>query len=324
MTTEISRAVEILRNARRVGLLCHVNPDGDALGSMLGMWHVLVANGTDAVACVPDGFKLTAPYEILPGIENIVSPKKFPENLDVVLTFDCGALSRLGGLGEKAKTATEMIVVDHHVSNEGYGTVNLIDPEAAASGVIVRALIAALDVPLTRDVAYCLYVALVSDTGRFEFGSTTPEVFGLAAELASFDLPIARISRKLFSEHPFAYLQLLGDVLQHMHLDSQSRFVWALLTQEQLKRFGLSIEEADDLIEVIRQVQEARVACVMKEEPDGSLRVSLRAVDIDVRSIAEQFGGGGHRLAAGFHTHKAPEVLASEIVEQLRLRNETN
>src|SRR5205085_12681705 len=124
---------------------------------------------------------------------------------------DSGAVGRLGDLEAPAKAAAEGIVTDQHVSNQRCGTINVIDPSAAASGVLVRRLISRLELPLTRDAAVCLYAALVCDTGRFQYKSTTPAVFELARELACFDLPIAELSRTLFEEHRFAYLQLLAD-----------------------------------------------------------------------------------------------------------------
>jgi phosphoesterase RecJ-like protein len=174
-----------------VALACHVNPDGDALGSMLGLFHVLRADGREVVASFPSPFVVAPHYRELPGLDLLTPPQLVDLEPEVLVTFDCGSLDRLGELETSAKAAGELVVVDHHASNERYGTINVIDVDAAASGVLVRRLISRLDLPLTRDAAICLYAALVCDTGRFQYESTTCEVFGLAQELADYELPIS-------------------------------------------------------------------------------------------------------------------------------------
>jgi phosphoesterase RecJ-like protein len=220
-----------------------------------------------------------------------------------MITFDCGSLGRLGDLEPAAKAARELVVLDHHVSNTRYGTINVIDPAAAASGVLVRRLALELGLPLTNDAAVALYAALVCDTGRFQYETTTPSVFDLARELVTFDVPVSRLSRQLFEEHRFAYLKLLGEALAAAELDADRRFVWTAVTQDMLRRHGVTLEEVEGLIDIVRRTTEAEVTCVLKEEVDGSVRVSLRSLgDVDVRVIAADHGGGGHRFAAGFES----------------------
>lgn len=299
--TALERAAKAIDTAECVTLVCHVNPDGDALGSMLAMHHALRAAGRRSVASFPSPFAIAPHYRDLPGLDLLTPPGELAEGSEVVVTFDCGALARLGDLAPVAETAGELVVVDHHVSNERYGSINVIDPSAAASGVVVRELIRALDLPMTRDVAFCLYVALVCDTGRFQYETTTPEVFALAGELLEFDLPVSSLSRTLFEEHSFAYLALLGESLARMTLVREQSFVWTSVTQEQLQRHGVTMDEVEGLIDIVRRTAEADVACVLKEDGDGAVRVSLRSVGAtDVQRIAAAHGGGGHRFAAGF------------------------
>ncbi len=218
-----------------------------------------------------------------------------------MMTFDCGSLDRLGDLEPVAGAARQLVVVDHHISNTRYGSINVIEPEAAASSVIALELIDGLGLPLTRDAAVCLYAALVCDTGRFQYDTTTPAVFEMARRLTEFDVPIATLSRSLFEEHRFAYLQLLAEALQHAQLVREQRLVWTAVTQDMLKRHDVEIEEVEGLIDILRRTSEAEVTCVLKEEPDGTIRVSLRSLGgIDVRRVAEAHGGGGHQFAAGF------------------------
>jgi phosphoesterase RecJ-like protein len=299
----LARAARAVAGAECVALACHVNPDGDALGSMLGLFHVLRAAGRDVVASFPQPFIVAPHYRELPGLDLLTHPVDYPPEPDVMVTFDCGTLGRLGDLEPAAKAAHELIVLDHHVSNTRYGTINVIDPAAAASGVLVRRLVLELGLPLTTDAAIALYAALVCDTGRFQYETTTPSVFDLARELVTFDVPVSRLSRQLFEEHRFAYLKLLGEALAAAELDVERRFVWTAVTQDMLKRHGVTLEEVEGLIDIVRRATEAEVTCVVKEEPDGSVRVSLRSLgDVDVQAIAADNGGGGHRFAAGFES----------------------
>jgi phosphoesterase RecJ-like protein len=314
----IERAARSIARASAVTLVCHVNPDGDALGSTLALHHVLRAGGVASVASFPNPFVVAPHYRDLPGLELLTRPEEVDREPEVMVTFDCGALARLGDLETNAKAATELIVVDHHASNERYGTINVIDPAAAASGVLVRRLVEQLGLPLTRDAAICLYAALVCDTGRFQYESTTGAVFELARELAAFDLPISELSRTLFEEHRFAYLQLVADVLGRAVLVPEKRFVWAKVTQADLERRGVSFEEVEGLIDLVRRTREAEVSCVLKEAPDGAWRVSLRSLGaVDVCRIAQHEGGGGHRFAAGFTSEDPAEAVVDRIIAAL-------
>jgi bifunctional oligoribonuclease and PAP phosphatase NrnA len=309
----LARAAEVVGEGGTVALACHVNPDGDALGSMLGLFHVLRAAGRGVVASFPKPFTVAPHYRELPGLDLLTHPAEFPSEPDVMVTFDCGSLGRLGELESAATAARELVVLDHHVSNTRYGTINVIDASAAASGVLVRRLVDALGLPLTTEAAVSLYAAIVCDTGRFQYETTTPGVFELACELVGYDVPVSRLSRQLFEEHRFAYLKLLGEALEHAELDEERRFVWTAVTQDMLTRHGVTLEEVEGLIDIVRRATEAEVTCVLKEEADGSVRVSLRSLgDVDVRLIADANGGGGHRFAAGFEsTLDIPTVVAN-------------
>ena len=314
----LALASRAIVSAPRVVLACHVNPDGDALGSMLALHHVLRAAGIESVASFPNPFVVAPHYRDLPGLELLTAPDLVESEPPVLVTFDSGSLSRLGDLETRAKAAAELIVVDHHASNERYGTINVIDERAAASGVLVRRLIEELRLPLTRDAAVCLYAALVCDTGRFQYESTTSDVFDLARELACFDLPIASLSRVLFEEHRFAYLKLAAAVLGRAELVPEKNFVWAKVTQEDLAEHDVTFEEIEGLIDLVRRTREADVACVLKEASDGAWRVSLRSLGaVDVCKIAEHEGGGGHRFAAGFTSDDPAEVVIQRILAAL-------
>ncbi|HVM65791.1 MAG TPA: DHH family phosphoesterase [Acidimicrobiales bacterium] len=314
-TPDLDRAAELLRAATTVGLICHVDPDGDALGSMLALHHLCRAHGKDSVASWPEPFHVAPHYAFLPGLEDCTKPADFPDEPDVIVTFDCGSLQRLNELAVPATRVGArggLVVLDHHVTNARYGSVNVVDPTAAATAVVVRHLADRLGWGLTREAALCLYTGLVTDTGRFQYDATCPEVFALAAELSAYDLPIASMSRQLFEEHRFAYLKLVADCLGRAELDPELGLVATWVATEDLAAHHVSIEETEGLIDLVRRAKEADVACVLKDVGTG-VRVSLRSVgDVDVSTIATRFGGGGHAFAAGF---TAPGSIASVLAD---------
>lgn len=325
MTAELSRALdraaELIDGAPTLTLACHVSPDGDALGSMLALFHLAGAQGRDVVATFPEPFEVAPHYTFLPGLDRLTKPADIAASPDVMVTFDCGSLDRLGSLARPASAAGALIVVDHHATNDRFGTLNVIDADAASTASVVRELATRLGWPLTRDAALCLYTGLVTDTGRFQYSNTTPEVFHLAEELSAFDLPIADITRQLFELHRFPYLQMVGMCLARAELDRELGFVATWITNFDLDGFGVEVDETEGLIDLVRRTAEADVACVCKETPDG-IRVSLRScAGIDVGAIAQRFGGGGHRYAAGFTApYPVTDVIGAVKAELRRQR----
>jgi phosphoesterase RecJ-like protein len=316
-TDDLDKAVAAITDAETIALACHVGPDGDALGSMLALHHLCRAHGKTSIASFPEPFVVAPHYTFLPGLETLTKPADFPKAPDLMITFDCGSMDRLGGLATSARNAGQLIVLDHHVSNSCYGSINVVDPDAAATAVVVRRLAHDLGWPLNRAAALCIYTGLVTDTGRFQYSNTTPDVFGLAQELASFDLPIADITRQLFEEHRFAYLQMVAVCLGRATLDTDLAFVASWITADDLEHFGVEMEETEGMIDLVRRAAEAEVACMLKETPEG-IRVSLRSVsETDVAALAGAFGGGGHRYAAGFTAPGTVESVLAEIKAEL-------
>lgn len=314
----VAEVAEVLEGADSLALACHHHPDGDALGSMLAMHLLCEANGKPSVASWPNPFVVAPHYEFLPGLDRCTAPEAFPDAPDVLVTFDLGHVARLGDLAERAERAREVVVLDHHPDNQRFGTRNLVDESVAATAVLVRQVAAELGWSLTRDVALCLYVGLVTDTGRFRYPNTTPDVFHLAEELAEYDLPIARITRELFEKHRFQYVQLLSMALARTELDPVLRFVVAWLTAQDLADFDVTFDETEGFIDHVRACQEAEVACVLREAPGEGLRISLRSTGAtDVGELAARFGGGGHAFMAGFSSDRPIPEVVRDIRAQL-------
>lgn len=324
---EWDAALSALRGAREVALLCHVGPDGDALGSMLGLGAALRADGVKVVAsfgaATGEPFEVPATYAFLPALDLLVKPEDFPAAPELLVTFDTGSLDRLGSLGDRVAAAGATLVIDHHTTNTRFGTVNLVDTEAAATAVVVADILDRLGLPITAEVAAPLYTGLVTDTGSFKYVATTPAVHELAARLLATGIRHDLISRAIWDTASVSYVRLLGDVCSRTQLDPEAvgglGLVWTTIRVEDLERHGLVLSEVEGVIDVVRTAQEAEVAAVLKGDPDsGAVRVSLRSKGaIDLGAVCVPLGGGGHRYAAGFTSYDDVEATLDRLREAL-------
>jgi phosphoesterase RecJ-like protein len=318
-TEDIDRATEVLRGATDVVLVCHVNPDADAIGSMLGLACYLAGQGKNVAASTPNGIDdLPRWVEVLPGREHLVAPRELPKSPPVLVCLDAADLGRLDGLAHLVDKAGTTICIDHHRTNKGFAEINLIDPEASATAELVYRVIERMGGRYGADVAACLYSGLVTDTGRFQYGSASPEVLRIAADLRERPFDHARLAQALYEDGSLAYLRLLGTVLERVRFVPEARLVWAYLTRKDLEAAGIPIQETDDLIDLVRTAREGDVAAVLKEQVDGGFKVSLRSRgDTDVAAVAEAFGGGGHRLAAGYTSKATLDETIQKLVDAL-------
>jgi bifunctional oligoribonuclease and PAP phosphatase NrnA len=307
-------AVAALRDAGDVVVACHVNPDGDALGSMFAASLGLRKLGKrtqlswgDENATVPFS------YTFLPGAKDVVPPEKV-ETAGAFLALDCGAGDRLGVLEPVARASATLVNVDHHPGNDNFGTHNIVVTTASSTAELVHGLLEDLGVEIDRDIAICLYTGIVTDTGRFQYENAKPETLRLAADLLALGVPAPDIAQVVFDSSPFEYLKLVGRVLERAVLIEEERFVYSWITQEDLAETGVALEETEKLIDQVRGTRAADVAAIFKQQPDGAFRVSMRSKGpVSVGAIARAHGGGGHELAAGF---TAPEVR--DAVEAIR------
>ena len=316
MTPEdLERAAAVLRDAPAVALACHVNPDADALGSMLGLAHHLVARGT-AVTCSFPNPPIAVPRWAgeLPGLDLLVEVDDFPQSPAVMVTCDCAAFDRLGQLGHAASQATELIWIDHHRSNDGRGTIRLVDAQASSTCELVARLIDAMGGEMSDASAVCLYAGLIADTGRFQYEAATPETLRLAARLREHPFDHARVSQALYEDNRAAYLDVLGVAMSRARLEPDADLVWTYLLWSDLEDAGIGPADVDDLIDVLRTTREADAAALIKQQRDGRFKVSVRSRGAhDLSAVASTFGGGGHRLAAGYTSESGPAETIADL-----------
>ncbi|QNG35721.1 bifunctional oligoribonuclease/PAP phosphatase NrnA [Geodermatophilaceae bacterium NBWT11] len=316
----LDAAVALLTRAADDGatvvLSGHVQPDADALGSTLALAEGLRRRGARVTATFPAPFVLPASLGWLPGTDALVPSDRLPADPDLVVSLDAADLRRLGDVGPVLLAAPASLVVDHHASNPGFGHVTLIDPDAAATVALVADLLDGLGVPLDATLATCLYAGLAADTGSFRFGNTAPGTHHLAARLLDTGIDHARISQRLFDTAPFGWLGLLSTATGRAVLepDTGAGLVWTWATVAEAAEHGLAADQLEALVDVVRSAQEADVACVLKGAADGSWSVSLRSRGgTDVSAVAQSLGGGGHRMAAGFTSHRDLEETVAAI-----------
>jgi phosphoesterase RecJ-like protein len=312
----LARAAEVLRDAPRVAMACHINPDADALGSMLGLAHHLVARGTTVSCAFPNEPATIPPWaNALPGLDLLVAAKDFPDAPALMVTCDCASFDRLGVLGAAATRAEELIWIDHHRSNDGYGTIRLVDPDASSTCELVARLIDEIGGEMSDASAICLYAGLVTDTGRFQYEAATPETLRLAARLREHPFDHARLAQVLYENNRAAYLEVLGVAMERAQLEREADLVWTYVLYSDLERAGVTGGDVDDLIDILRSAREADTAALVKQQRDGRFKVSVRSRGArDLSAVAASFGGGGHRLAAGYTSDHGP----AETIEALR------
>ena len=316
---DYARAAAVLGDAEEVALACHVNPDADALGSMLGLANFLQDRGVRTTASFPNE-PLDPPRwaAMLPGSERLVPARSFPREPGVMVTCDCASADRLVSLLPVAERAGELIWIDHHRSNDGLGTIPLVDPQASSTCEMVFRLIEAMGGGMSDATATCLYAGLVTDTGRFQYEATTPETLRVAAALRTHAFDHARLVQALYEDNRLEYIRLVGTALDRLAYVPEADLVWTYLTQADLQGAGVRAAETDDLIDAIRTARDVDVAAVIKQQKDGRFKVSVRSRGgHDLSAVAASFGGGGHRLAAGYTSKHGPAGTVDRLVRAL-------
>ena len=315
-TSELQAVVDAIRGHDRFLLTTHENPDGDALGSLLATKVALDQLGKDAVMVLYGDAPLPGEYTFMPLAE---LQRRWPEDVSerVLLALDCANESRIADpevLGRVPLT----IDLDHHHDNSRFGDLNLIVPDASSTGEVLRDLFRELDVELTPDIAEPLYIALVTDTGRFQYTNTTPKALRLAAELVEAGADVHRVFQGVYESVQFAKLKLLARALERAQVFEGGRIVVSYLLRTDFHEVGAAEAYSEGIIDYLRAVEGADMAVLIREPPREDAparRISLRASvdELDVSAIARKSGGGGHRQAAGFSSEASIEEITDFI-----------
>jgi phosphoesterase RecJ-like protein len=320
VVTDLDQVVGELRQADKLLLTTHENPDGDALGSLLATHQILALLGKDVLMFMAaDEFPLPAEYRHM-DFSGVLNDPPDDVSERTVVFLDCGNIDRMP-VDFLQQDDLHILNIDHHHDNTRFGTVNLVVPDASCTAEIVFRISKELGVEITPPIGEALYVALVTDTGRFMYENTTPEAHRMAAELIELGVDVHRVYRRLYEDLPFGRLQLLARALGRVSRHDDGALTLTYLTREDYEETGSLETDSEGIVDHIRAVEGTAVAALVRDllsdERAGVRKVSLRSTDgrVDVSRIARAHGGGGHRQAAGFST----ELPVNELVERLRV-----
>jgi len=311
----LERVLQEIRARRSFVVTSHARPDGDGIGSALACGQILRVMGKDAVVVMHDGVPRI--YQNLPFADRVVQADTVPPN-DAVILIECDSTRRalLDGLDE-----CFLINIDHHASGRNFAHINWIDSTVMATAELVFHLARLACVPVDRDIATCLYTALMTDTGSFMFEGTNEHTFTVARELVLAGADPAHCARPIYFGHSTAKLRLLGAALSNLHREGPLAWIW--VTQEQMQRYAAREEDCEGLVNYALSMADVQVAIFFRELPDRRFRVSLRSKgEVNVSCVAEHFGGGGHKCASGCSLEGPLALAVSRIVDRLRAEPE--
>jgi phosphoesterase RecJ-like protein len=317
-TTDLQAVADALRSNDRFLVVTHENPDGDALGSLLATTLALRQLGKDVEMFMPLSTSVSQEYQFM-HLDGLL--RELPEDVGerVLLAVDCAKADRIGPDLSPVERAKFVVDIDHHHDNTRFGSVNLIVSDASSTGEVLRDVFAELGVTITPEIAEPLYIALVTDTGRFQYTNTTPKSLRLAAELVEAGADVHEVFQQVYESVEFAKLKLLARALDRACVLEGGRIVVSHLVRTDFADVGAVEAYSEGIIDYLRAVEGSELAVLIREPPrdDGPMRrISLRASvdELDVSAIARLFGGGGHRQAAGFSSEKPID----EIIELVR------
>lgn len=310
----LSQVVELIENKNNFGITTHVKPDGDGVGSSLGLCWILRSLGKSAEVIVRG--EIPPSYLSLPGADEIRDVDAIDKEYDAVFVIECSDLTRPGIRGLENELTVN---IDHHASSEHFGTINWIDATASAVGEMIYNLCKAIGGKVTREVAECVYMALVTDTGSFHFPNTTERTLKVASELVKAGVRPATISEAVYYNYPWSRIELMRQVLNTVNRDESGRVAWMRQTLDMRATAGAVDGDNNGFVNIPLAARDIQAVVYMREVAEGKYRVSLRSKgNINVARVAEQFGGGGHKNAAGCSVEGDWDQKEAEIVATLR------
>jgi bifunctional oligoribonuclease and PAP phosphatase NrnA len=313
----IDRILEAIQASETICVAGHVRPDGDCIGSQLGLTLALLSQGKN-VCCwnqdlVPQKLAFLDP-------KKLVQPPEPGRQFDCVISTDCASLERLGTIVDCIKDRKIFINIDHHQSNTRYGDINWIAGKEPSTGELIFQLLKVANWPITPQIADALFTAVSTDTGSFQYPTTRPGTYHVAGELVKLGANLAKICDEVYQSYPLSRVRLLKHVYNHFRLTHQNQIAYFWLKKADFLRTGADTNDAEGLIDHIRAIEPVVVACVFEEVEPELTRVSFRSKSnrVDVNAIAKEFGGGGHKAAAGARIAGRPLSVQRRVVGALR------
>jgi phosphoesterase RecJ-like protein len=310
-----------IKKSQHLLLASHCDPDGDAISSLLAMG--LALDKLDKKVTLYNASPIPAVYRFLPAVKRIVRHTKKAAIYDAALILDCGNLSRVGEAYAKVNQIPVIINIDHHVTNTGFGNIQLIDPAACSTAEIVYRLIKALNAPINKAIATSIYTGILTDTGSFRFSNTNQAAFAISQEMVQYGVKPYNVAQHVFGTYSLGRIKLLNLALDSIEISDNGKLSVMTLTNAMFEETGTQAEDVDGIINYARRIEDVKVAALIQEQKNGgtnsdklrNFHVSLRSDgSVDVAAIAGAFGGGGHSNAAGFQVEMSMAKLKSEII----------
>ncbi|WP_200762573.1 DHH family phosphoesterase [Nitrosophilus alvini] len=308
------KAYEYIQKSDNIVLISHVNPDGDAIGSSLALFHVLKKAGKK-VSVVNVSEDIQRSLDFLPGFSKI--RRSMPKKCDLLISLDSGSFERLGI--DKPKNCP-IVNFDHHISNTHFGDVNIVEPDFASTSEVIYRFLETNGIEYGKDTALCIYTAIVTDTGYFCYEKVTQRVFETAAKLVKKGVDPHYVAKMLRERESLAKLRLTAKILDTLTLFLDAKVAVVRVTQEMFKETGAVISDAENASNMARSLATVEVGVLLREEKDSTIKVSLRSKNyVDVSKIAKMFGGGGHKRAAGYAVKDSSfEKVLENLLKALR------
>ncbi len=310
-----------IEKANAISLISHERPDGDAIGSLIAMGLGIERIGKKVKLLSPDD--VPEVYRFLKGTEKIEKLNQlWNERADICIFIDTANPSRLGNDINLKSLGKFIINIDHHIDNKRYGDINFVDPTASSTGELIYEILSQWENLITPEIADALYTAIVTDSGRFSYESTSYKTHLIAADLLSKGANKTIINKRIYEIKPFNVLKLIGEMLSRAQLAFGGKVIWSFITLESFEKHGVNLLDSEGFLQFLRMAEGIKLAILFREIERGKIRVSLRSTDKEtkVREIATQFGGGGHEMAAGCtieaNLESAKELLFKSIEEK--------
>lgn len=318
----MEQILQHIKNSHRILVTSHAEPDGDCLGSLVALG--LALSKLDKTIALFNSSPIPAVYRFLPGVERIVRQITEAKEYDLAIVLDCGDIVRVGEDSSVVDQIPIVINIDHHVSNTGFGDVQLIDTDACATAEIVYRLIKALEIPFDKAIATGIYLGILTDTGSFRFSNTNPAAFAISKAMIDIGVEPHTVAQRVFGTYSLGRIKLLNMALNSIEISENGKLSLMTISRSMLNSTGTSTEDIDGLINYARRIEDVKVAALIHEIKNGAgkftnmnrYHVSLRSDStVDVAKIANQFGGGGHASAAGFQIESTLVALKEKIIQ---------
>ncbi len=294
----MQKVIEAIKKYDKFLITAHINPEGDSLGSQLGMKALLDSLGKTAI--MVDNDAVPGHYKFLPKAEEISNKLDGKLSFEAAIVLDCPTLKRIGKVQGLIKKGKFIINIDHHISNEKFGDVNWVDPNASSAGEMVYKIYKELGIGLTKETALALYIAILTDTGSFNYDNTSSVTHDIAGELLGYGIDPASVSESVYERRSIADIKLFGLVLSTIKVNREGDVAYLEVTKKILKETGADLIKAEGFVNYARSIDKVKVAIIFKEDADNKISVSFRSKgEADVNRIASFFGGGGHVKASG-------------------------